>query len=690
MRKLWLLFVFMVFNAYLINAQEDWFFNSQNLIINIDVFSEANIILKSSDSSIQYIKVNLSHYPYESFNQEILEFSFKPDADIENNALLFDWQEPSEKINFGYSTKIKTNNNIVRVNKKIQFPLISLPDELKQFTQPQEIIDSDDDDIIELASKLVEGEDDMYVVVHKLAEWTKGNINYNLSTITAEASQKASWVLDNRLGVCDELTSLFIAMIRSVGIPAKFISGVVYTNSPLFPENWGSHGWAEVYFPGFGWIPYDVTYGQFGYIDPTHVKLKEALDSAEPSVQYKWLARNIELDTKKLDIDASVDKIIGRAKKPISLDVNILKENIGFGSYNLIEVALENLEDYYVSSEVYISRSTEVEITENFIRDILLKPKEKKSIFWTTKLTENLDENFIYTFPFTISTVRNFSNQISFKSTKNDIILSFDDVNDVLQQKKEEDQKTYSRDVNIDCNIDKNEFYEYEEALLQCTVKNLGNIFLENLNLCSDNECKEFNLGITQEKKFDFSVEELEEGKRELALNLRNKDVSKAEYLEVDVLDKPEIIIKDIEAPKEVSYESNFKIGFLLSKESRSNPQNVEIILYQNNFEKSFSVKELFDDRKLIINLLGKDLRKGTNEFSININYEDKNGKNYEATENFIVELANVTLIQNILLTGNFYLRGLENLTPQSILFVAIGSFVVFITVVWFVFRRKE
>ena len=63
------------------------------------------------------------------------------------------------------------------------------------------IIDSDDKDIIELASKLIEGEDDLFVVVHKLAAWTKNNINYNLSTLTAEVSQKASWVLENRQGV---------------------------------------------------------------------------------------------------------------------------------------------------------------------------------------------------------------------------------------------------------------------------------------------------------------------------------------------------------------------------------------------------------------------------------------------------------------------------------------------------------
>ncbi|MBI2208473.1 transglutaminase domain-containing protein, partial [Candidatus Woesearchaeota archaeon] len=667
--------------------QDDWFYNSQNLIIGIDVSSGADIRPKAADYSVDYIKVNLSHYPYESFNQKVMAFDFYPEAKIENNALLFEWQNPKNEISFGYSAKIRTSSNIIKLTKKIPFPLAELPEELKQFTQPQEVIDSNNQDIIELASKLAEGQDDLYVVVDKFAEWTKNNINYNLSTLTADVSQKASWVLEQKQGVCDELTSLFIAMLRSVGIPARFVSGVAYTNSPLFPENWGSHGWAEVYFPGYGWVPYDVTYGQFGYIDPTHIKLKESIDSAEPSVQYKWLSRKVDLETKELDIKADVEEKIGRAEQPISLDVSVLKENIGFGSYNLIEVSLENSEDYYISSEIYISKPKEISLEENFVKNILLKPKEKKSVFWIVKLPSDLERNYIYTFPISITVLRNFTKSVEFKSAKNDIVLSLDEVNNILKQKQEEEQKIYSKEVNIDCSIDKSEFYSYETALVHCNVKNIGNIFLKNLDFCLANECRKFDLGISQQKSVNFSAENLKEEKQQLVLSLKNADVSKAHSIDVDVLDAPKIKINEIEAPKEVSYREQFKISFLLNKESRSNPQNVEIALSNDNFEKTWVVKELSGGRKFIINLLGKDLRKGVNEFNINIKYKDKNERPYEANESIAVELANVTLIQNFMLTFNSITRSLEK--PKTLLFVIIGSLVVFFIIVWFVFRKK-
>jgi len=169
------------------------------------------------------------------------------------------------------------------VTDKVKFPIKELLDELEIYTRPSATVDSDNKEIIRLASVLAEGEDDLYQVAFKLAEWTKNNVKYDLSTLTASVSQKASWVLRNREGVCDELTNLFIAMARSLGIPAKFVSGIAYTNSPLFEEEWGPHGWAEIYFPGYGWIPFDVTYGEFGFIDPGHIKSKEALDADEPS-----------------------------------------------------------------------------------------------------------------------------------------------------------------------------------------------------------------------------------------------------------------------------------------------------------------------------------------------------------------------------------------------------------------------
>jgi len=663
MNKILLFFIIFLMSLSNVYSQEDdWFYNSQSLIININVSSEAKIIPTSSDYSVKYIDVNLSHYPYEDFGQEVIDLEINPDADIGNNVMQFSWQNPKNKISFGYKTKIKTNNNIVKIKNKIKFPILDLPDEIKQFTEPSEIINSDDEDVIGFASEIAEGEDDLYVVVHKTAEWTKNNIKYDLSTLTAEVSQKASWVIDNRQGVCDELTSLFIAMLRSLGIPGKFVSGIAYTNSPLFPDNWGSHGWAEIYFPGFGWVPFDVTYGQFGYIDPTHIKLKESLDSNDPSVTYRWVSRNIDLETEKLDIDTSLDQIIGRVIDPVDVSINILKQNVGFGSYNLVEAVLENKEDYYLSSEIYISKPKEVKVIGETFRNVLLKPNEKKSIFWIVKLTEDLKKNFVYTFPISVGTVKGSKTIEDIKSKTGDIDYTLAEVNNVLQQKMEEEEKIYSKEIEIECNIDQKEFYSYEKSLLKCKIKNIGNVVLKNLNVCFESECTNTDLGIVKEKKFNYTVEKSVAGKQESIFKVENVDVSKAEYIDYNVLDKPEIKINEIGFPDQVDYNDQFKISFLLSKESNSIPENLEITLSQNNFEKTWNLKELTENRKLIINLLGRDLRKGVNEFNIVVKYEDGNERPYETKETFFVNLTNVTLIQNVLLVFNQFVLFLENL----------------------------
>ena len=665
MRRILILLIIVLLHANAVYSEEDnWFFNSKNLVINLNVSSEAKINPISSDYSVKYINVNLSHYPYEYFGQKVVSFDFEPDAEIENNALLFSWQSPKDKINFGYNAKIRTINNIVKVKEKIPFPILDLPEDLAPYTEPSEIIDSNDEDIRGFAAEIAEGEDDLYLLVHKIAEWTKSNIKYDLSTLTAEVSQKASWVLDNKQGVCDELTSLFIAMLRSLGIPAKFVSGVAYTESELFPENWGSHGWAEVYFPGYGWIPYDVTYGQFGYIDPTHVKLKESIDSNEPSVQYKWVASNIELDTEELDIESSVEEKIGRTQEIVNLNAEVLKENIGFGSYNLIEAILGNTEDYYLSLEIYLSRPKEVEIIGEAFKNILLKPNEKKSIFWIVKLADGLKDNFIYTFPVTIGTIKGAKTNAEFKSRENDITYTLAEISSILEQKKEEEKKTYSRDVEIECTIDRNEFYYYENAKVLCNIKNIGNTNLKNLNVCFESDCEKAELSIIQEKSFNYTVEKEIAGKQESIFKVQNPDVSKADYVEYTVLDAPEIKIENIGFPNEAEYNDNFKIEFLLGKSSFSIPKNAIIAIKQNNFENQWTVEELPEGRKFVVNMEGKNLRKGPNEFAINVKFEDANGRKYETEEKFIIDLVNVTFVQNILLAFNQFVLFLDNLVP--------------------------
>ena len=75
-----------------------------------------------------------------------------------------------------------------------------------------------------------------------------------------------------RSGSCRDLAVLFCAACRSVGIPARFVSGYEASEH----ERPDMHAWAEVYLQGGGWRGYDPSQG-FAVAD-SHVAVAAAAD----------------------------------------------------------------------------------------------------------------------------------------------------------------------------------------------------------------------------------------------------------------------------------------------------------------------------------------------------------------------------------------------------------------------------
>ncbi len=72
------------------------------------------------------------------------------------------------------------------------------------------------------------------------------------------------YVLTERHGDCGQVSLLYISLMRSLGIPARWESGWM-----LHPGETNLHDWAEVYFEGIGWVPVDVSFGRYkGADDP--------------------------------------------------------------------------------------------------------------------------------------------------------------------------------------------------------------------------------------------------------------------------------------------------------------------------------------------------------------------------------------------------------------------------------------
>ena len=72
-----------------------------------------------------------------------------------------------------------------------------------------------------------------------------------------------SEVFAKRCGVCQDFAHVGAAMIRSLGLPARYVSGYLLTHpAPGQPRLIGadaSHAWFSVYLPGWGWLDLDPT-----------------------------------------------------------------------------------------------------------------------------------------------------------------------------------------------------------------------------------------------------------------------------------------------------------------------------------------------------------------------------------------------------------------------------------------------
>lgn len=76
-------------------------------------------------------------------------------------------------------------------------------------------------------------------------------------------STPAADVLARREGVCQDFAHLEIACLRSLGLPARYVSGYLLTCPPEGKEKLvgsdASHAWVSVWSPGIGWVDFDPT-----------------------------------------------------------------------------------------------------------------------------------------------------------------------------------------------------------------------------------------------------------------------------------------------------------------------------------------------------------------------------------------------------------------------------------------------
>ncbi len=89
------------------------------------------------------------------------------------------------------------------------------------------------------------------------------------------------FLFESKRGYCDHFSTSMVVLLRASGIPARWVKGFgpgenEYDGKTekyqVTVRNQHAHSWVEVYFPDFGWIPFEPTPG---FVNPTPMVKEE-------------------------------------------------------------------------------------------------------------------------------------------------------------------------------------------------------------------------------------------------------------------------------------------------------------------------------------------------------------------------------------------------------------------------------
>ncbi len=137
-----------------------------------------------------------------------------------------------------------------------------------------------DESMAEAARSLVAGLERPIDIVRAVRDAVSERFEYRPGTTHVGIDVNDVW--RSKSGVCQDFAHVSIALLRSQGIAARYVSGYLYAADPMHPGavseriETQTHAWVEAAIPGWGWWPVDPSNG--GTVGERHVVIGRGRD----------------------------------------------------------------------------------------------------------------------------------------------------------------------------------------------------------------------------------------------------------------------------------------------------------------------------------------------------------------------------------------------------------------------------
>ena len=159
-------------------------------------------------------------------------------------------------IDFIKSNSISYSKALSRLKK---FQINDL--QAKQFLFESELIPNSSQAIVDYALESFHPDRDLFEATYEFMQRIFHDFEFlsGFSDITTPVEE----IFEAKKGVCQDFAQFAISALRTIGLPAKYMSGYIETLPPegevkLFGVD-ASHAWFSVYIPNAGWIDFDPT-----------------------------------------------------------------------------------------------------------------------------------------------------------------------------------------------------------------------------------------------------------------------------------------------------------------------------------------------------------------------------------------------------------------------------------------------
>lgn len=367
--------------------------NSPHLVTAADIVVSENGTVSVGGGSLYDVDLNLSIPAQTSYQQ--VQTNEPPIYDYEGNAYLRIFSDhPSNPFTYSRTISVQASQ---RTTPSLPGSY-SVPSGYSVYLRPTARTQSDSRLIREAAAGAAGNATTPFEKIARLAIYVNSIMSYDEKLIGKE--EDALWALQNRRGVCMEYSTLFVALSRAAGIPARYVTGYVY--SDRF-SGWMGHAWAEAY--AGVWVPVDPTWLEAGSLDALHVEAgKYAEISREPS-----LLATVSDASAKLTWDTSgksgahADNIVTRStdsSPPLSsFEFSVVEPTLPMGGSTLAYLSMRGT-DYRVIS-VSLAGCTGVQsvTVQNPDQYLILEPNRTSTAVWVISAATGLSEEYTYACP---------------------------------------------------------------------------------------------------------------------------------------------------------------------------------------------------------------------------------------------------------------------------------------------------